>query len=292
MVVGADISPLDGADEGSVPNTLHDALMAQLDQLGEAKVVAQHAAVLGHDFSLPLLTAAINRDASELATALRRLIAARIVIEHPADPRLFGFRHALLRDIAYRSLLRRNRRQIHLRAAAALAEGQAAGEDATDDLIARHYSLGGNYAESVRFRQRGANAAISRSAHEEALAMLRAAEADLRNLKGGQWAAVELEVVLAQAVALRSLRGYAAPEVEERLLRARELCIACGDTKNRFNVEWGLFQCTLVQRDIEGARRLAAGLFEHAERHPDRPLVDAWLASGMVAQIAAEYADV
>ena len=212
------------------------------------------------------------------------------MIEHPDGTGLFGFRHALLRDIAYRSLLRRNRRQIHLRAAAALAERQAAGEGATDDLIARHYSLGENYADAVRFRQHGANAAIARSAHEEALAILHAVAGDLRKLKGGQWVAVELEVVLAQAVALRSLRGYAAPEVEERLLRGRELCIACGDTKNRFNVEWGLFQCTLVQRDITGAQRLADDLFEHAERHPDRPLVDAWLASGMAAQVSANYA--
>ncbi|MGH7153930.1 MAG: ATP-binding protein, partial [Acetobacteraceae bacterium] len=292
VVAGADPSPLEGADESSVPNTLHDALMAQLDQLGEAKAVAQHAAVLGHDFSLPLLTATADRNADELIDALRRLIAARIVIEHPAGSGLFGFRHALLRDIAYRSLLRRNRRQIHLRAAAALAERQASGEGATDDLIARHYSRGENYADAVRFRLHAANAAIARSAHEEAVAMLRAAAGDLRKLKGGgQWAAVELEVVLAQAVALRSLRGYAAPEVEERLLRARELCITCGDTRNRFNVEWGLFQCTLVQSDIAGAQRLAEALFEHAERHPDRPLVDAWLANGMVAQVAAEYTE-
>jgi class 3 adenylate cyclase len=289
VVVGADLSPADSA-ESSVPNTLQDALMAQLDQLGDAKAVAQHAAVLGHDFSLPLLAAAANRDASDLVGALRRLIAARIVVEHVADLGLFGFRHALLRDIAYRSLLRRDRRQIHLRAAAALAERQAAGEDATDDLIARHYSLGENYADAVRFRQQGATAAIARSAHEEALAVLHAATDDLRKLTGGQWVTVELEIVLAQAVALRSLRGYAAPEVEERLLQARELCIAGGDTKNRFNVEWGLFQCTLVQRDIARAQRLAEGLFEHAECHPNRPLVDAWLAGGMVAQVSAEYA--
>ena len=156
VVVGADLSPADGADESSVPNTLQDALMAQLDQLGDAKAVAQHAAVLGHDFSLPLLAVAADRDASELVGALRRLIAARIVVEHVTGLGLFGFRHALLRDIAYRSLLRRNRRQIHLRAAAALAERQAAGEGATDDLIARHYSLGENYADAVRFRQQGA----------------------------------------------------------------------------------------------------------------------------------------
>jgi tetratricopeptide (TPR) repeat protein len=244
--------------------------------------------VLGHDFSLPLLTAATNRGADELAAGLRRLIAARIVIELPASPGLFGFRHALLRDIAYRSLLRRSRRQMHLRTAVILTrQGGGLG----DDLIARHYSLGENYAEAVRLWQRGANAALARSAHEEALAMLRAAASDLRKLKGAQWTAVELEIVLAEAVALRSLRGYAASEVEQRLLRARQLCIACGDTKNRFNVEWGLFQCTFVQRDIVGARRLAEGLFEHAERHPDRPLVDAWLANGMVAQVAPDYAE-
>jgi len=289
VVSGADPSPADGADESSVPTTLHDALMAQLDRLGEAKVVAQHAAVLGQHFSLPLLAAVTGRAADRLAGALRQLVAARIVVEHPADPDLFGFRHALLRDIGYRSLLRRHRRQIHLRAAAALAERKGAGEGATDDFIAHHYSLGENYADAVLFRLRGANASIARSAHEEALAMLRAAANDLSKLKGGQWAAVELEVVRAQAVALRSLRGYAAPEVEERLLRARELCIACGDTKNRFNVEWGLFQCTLVQRDMAGAQRLAEGLFEHANRHPDRPMVDAWLARGMVAQVTFDF---
>ena len=147
-----------------VPGTLHDALMAQLDQLGEAKAVAQHAAVLGHDFSLPLLTAVADRDAGGLVGALRRLIAARIVVEHPTGPGMFGFRHALLRDIAYRSLLRRNRRRIHLRAAEALAERQGAGEGATADLIARHYSLGENYADAVRFRLQGANAAIAPNA--------------------------------------------------------------------------------------------------------------------------------
>jgi len=77
--------------------------------------------------------------------------------------------------------------------------------------------------------------------------------------------------------------------VEERLRRARELCIACADSSNRFNVEWGLFQCTIVKRDIEGARQLASDLFDHAERHPDRPLVDAFLANGMVALNAGDF---
>jgi hypothetical protein len=96
-------------------------------------------------------------------------------------------------------------------------------------------------------------------------------------------------LVFAQAVALRSLRGYSAPEVEERLLEARELCSMCADNIDRFNVEWALFQCTIVKRDIEAAGQLAAGLFEHAKRHPDVPLVDAYLANGMVAVNAGEF---
>jgi tetratricopeptide (TPR) repeat protein len=119
--------------------------------------------------------------------------------------------------------------------------------------------------------------------------MLQAALADLRKLRGSRPLALELDLVLAQAMALRSIRGYSAPEVEEGLIKARELCVACADTTSRFNVEWGLFQCTIVKGDIAGAHRLAAGLFRHAERHPDQPFVDAYLANGMVAHLFGDF---
>jgi tetratricopeptide (TPR) repeat protein len=231
-----------------------------------------------------------NKPIEDLLPDLHSLINSKIVMQAGATSDIYRFKHALLRDISYRSLLRKVRRQIHLSVAGELANPTTMAIDATDDLIAQHYSRGTAYSEAIQFWQKGAKAAIARSAHEEALAMLHAARMDLRRLPAAEWrSAVELDLVFAQAVALRSLRGYSAPEVEERLLEARELCSMCADDSNRFNVEWALFQCTIVKRDIEAARQLAAGLFEHAKRHPDVPLVDAYLANGMVAVNAGEF---
>jgi class 3 adenylate cyclase/predicted negative regulator of RcsB-dependent stress response len=273
----------EGDQTGTVPNTITDALMAQLDQLGQAKEVAQHASAIGQEFSPGLLAKIATKSLDELAPELNRLIDSKIVVQSATTSNVYRFRHALIRDISYRSLLRRNRRQIHLRIASELAQPAAEAGGATNDLIAQHYSLGESHLEAIRYWQKGAKDAIARSAHEEALGMLHAALADLRKMRGSRPVVLELDLVLAQATALRSLRGYSAPEVEEGLVKARELCVACADTSNRFNIEWGLFQCTLVKGDIAGARQLAVGLFEHAERHPDRPLVDAHLANGMAA---------
>jgi class 3 adenylate cyclase/tetratricopeptide (TPR) repeat protein len=273
----------------AVPDTLRDALMAQLDRLGHIKEVVQHGSVIGHEFSLNLLAKILERPSADLYRDLRLLISSKILIKGDSASDTYCFRHALLRDTSYRSLLRKTRRHIHLRVAGELTGPPSEIVDASDDLIAQHYSRGEAYPEAVVFWQRGAKAAIARSAHQEALAMLHSALADLRRLRGPEWRAVELDLVITQAIALRSLRGYSAPEVEERLLKARELCLACGDSINRFNVEWGLFQCTIVKRNLVAARKLAADLFDHARRHPNLPLVDANLANGMVALNAGEF---
>ena len=285
VVNGIDFLPTRGESDlpGAVPNTISDALMAQLDQLGHAKEVAQHASVIGQEFSVGLLAKIATKSLDELVPELDRLIKSRIVVQNASTSDVYRFKHALIRDISYRSLLRKSRRQIHLRIAGAFAQRAAEAADATDDLIAQHYSLGEAYLEAIRFWQKGAKDAIARSAHEEALGMLEAALADFRKLRSPESPVLELDLVLAQAMALRSIRGYSAPEVEERLIRARELCAACGDSSNWFNVEWGLFQCTIVKGDIVAARQLAASLFGRAELHPSQPLVDAYLASGMVS---------
>jgi predicted ATPase len=113
--------------------------------------------------------------------------------------------------------------------------------------------------------------------------MLQAALACLRRIRGARRADLELDLVLAKATVLRSLNGYSAPEVEELLGEARQLCIETGDVVSRFNVEWGLFQCMIVKGDMPEAQRLTDSLHAHAERHPERPVIDAHLASGMAA---------
>jgi predicted ATPase/class 3 adenylate cyclase len=273
----------------SVPHTISDALMARLDQLGRAKEIAQYAAVIGQEFSVGLLARVTTTSPSEMIPYLNSLIESGIVAPSDAAPDVYRFRHALIRDIAYHSLLNRTRRRIHVRIASELAQPSAEVAAATDDLIAQHYSLGGAHRQALTHWRRGATDAIARSAHEEALGMLDSAFDDFRRLRGGELSAVELELVLAQAMALRSIRGYSAIEVKERLLRARDLCGTTGSDDQLFNVEWGLFQHNIVRTDIDEARRIAARLLELAEPHPNGLLVDACLANGMVAFAFGEF---
>jgi class 3 adenylate cyclase len=277
---------------GGMPNTISDALMAQLDQLGLAKEVAQHASVIGHEFHLSLLAKIMARSLDELVLVLNELVDSRIVVRRTTSPDSYWFKHALIHEISYRSLLRKNRREIHRRVALELSRHPAETGTVSDDLIAQHYSLGESHLEAIRFWRRGAGEAIARSANEEAIAMLQSALSELEKLAGAERPALELDLVLTQAMALRSIRGYSSIEVEQRLARARVLCMACGDFSNRFSVEWGLFQCTIVKGDVDGARAFAADLLEHAkhaEHDPGQSLIDAHLANGMVAFNAGEF---
>jgi len=279
----------EAARSGAVPNTISDALMAQLDRLGFAKEVAQHASVIGPEFSMSLLARIMGRSLDELMPMLTSLIDSRIVVRGSSSPDGYWFKHALIRDISYRSLLRKNRRQIHLAVARELSRHSAEIIEVSDDLIAQHYSLGAAPLEAIKFWRRGAGAAIARSANEEAIAMLRSALGELEKLGGTADPELELDLVLTQAMALRSVRGYSAPEVERQLARARVLCTVCGDLGNRFSVDWGLFQCTFIKGDIDGARALAAELEVHAAHVPGEPLVDAYLAKGQVAFTTGEF---
>jgi tetratricopeptide (TPR) repeat protein len=211
------------------------------------------------------------------------------VVRGSSSPDGYWFKHALIRDVAYRSLLRMDRRQIHRAVARELARHPNETVAASDDLIARHYARGSEPREAIRFWRRAAGQAIARSANEEAIAILQLALDELDKLREPEQPAVELDLVLSQAMALRSVRGYSAPEVEQRLKRAHALCDVCGSFDDRFSVEWGLFQCTFVKGDIEGARAFAAGLLSHAGQDAGPRLIDAHLANGMVAFNAGQF---
>ena len=273
----------------AVPHTISGALMARLDQLGRAKEIAQHAAVIGTEFSLGLLTRITTNSTDELVPHLNSLVDSGIVAPSDAVADIYQFRHALIRDIAYHSLLNRTRRDIHLKIATELAHPSPEVAGTSDDVVAQHYSLGGAHREAVDFWKRGATGAVERSAHEEALGMLDSAFDDFRRLRGEGLPALELDLVLTQTMALRWLRGYPSAEFRERLMRARDLCQITGTDEKKFNVEWGLFQYNIVRADFEEARRIASSLHELAECHPDRPVVDAYLANGMVAYTFGEF---
>ena len=218
----------------AVPHTLSDALMAQLDRLGFAKEVAQHASVIGPEFNPELLASIMSRSLPDLSPMLTRLVDSPIVVRSGMTFDGYRFRHALIREIAYRSLLRKNRRTIHLGVARELGNHPQETGAPSDDLVAQHYSLGGAPLEAIEHWRRGAGKAIARSANEEAIAMLQSALAALEEVRNTASPDLELDLVLTHAMALRSVRGYSAVEVEQQLARAYALCTASGDLGKRF----------------------------------------------------------
>jgi predicted ATPase len=136
----------------AVPASLHASLMARLDRLGPAKEVAQIGAAIGREFSHPLLTAVTRKPEAELGSALYRLIDAGLLFRQGVPPHAsYLFKHALVQDAAYGTLLREPRRALHARIAETL-EGQFADiAESQPELLARHYTEAGLIEKAVSF---------------------------------------------------------------------------------------------------------------------------------------------
>ncbi len=275
----------------AIPTSLHASLMARLDRMTPVRHVAQIGAAIGREFSYALLRTVSGLADTELRTALDRLVGAELVFQRGAPPdSIYSFKHALVQDAAHSSLLRGFRQQLHARIGDALETQFPDLTDNQPELLAQHYAEAGLVEKSISYWAKAGRRSAARSAMAEAAAQFQKGLDQLAVLPdNGQRQQQELELVLTRTMALRSVRGYSAPEVEEGLTRARALSAVCGDFANRFSVEWGLFQCVLVKGDLERARALAAALIELAKHETGPALVDAHLANGMAAFNAGEF---
>jgi predicted ATPase len=159
----------------AVPAALHAPLMARLDRLGQtAKEIAQIAAAIGREFSYELLAPVAERAEAELQEALGRLGEAGLVFSRGVPPHAtYLFKHALVRDAAYGSLLRRRREELHAGIAAVLEAEFAQAVAAEPELLARHLTEAGLFEKAVRWWQRAGERATERSANLEAIAHLK-----------------------------------------------------------------------------------------------------------------------
>jgi class 3 adenylate cyclase/tetratricopeptide (TPR) repeat protein len=268
----------------TLPNSLRGSLMARLDRVGLAKEVAQHAAVIGREFSVSLLAKLSPLPRDRLYDGIKSLVSANIIRGDGAarDP-VYQFKHALIQDAAYHSLLRRRRRELHLSFAERLEAEKSYLPGVTDDLIGTHYARAGAPRQAIAAWRRAARTAFHVSAQHEAANLLRLALRRLAELPDDRERLIlELELTMELASALGTVSGYAAPEAESQYARARELCVELGEKSVRFNVEFGLMFSVFVKGDLERASGIAKELFEHAEYHPNQPYVDAFLANGMI----------
>jgi len=245
-----------------IPSTLYDSLMSRLDRLGSAKHLAQLAAVLGRDFRpevLAALAAADGAGAASLREDLSRLVASGLVREPSDDgPPSYSFRHALIRDAAYASLLRRERQEQHRRVAGILRDRFAAFAAEQPHVVAAHWEEGGEPILALGQWQAAGLASLARANNREAIAYLSRALKLVEELPEGQdRMRRELPLRLAIAPAFMAINGWASGEVERSCRRALGLAELLPDPSAVLPALWGLWSVFLVRGDTESALETA-----------------------------------
>ena len=277
----------------AIPATLQDALMARLDRLAAVKAVAQLGAVLGREFAYALLRAVAPLDEASLQQALARLVEAELLYQRGLPPQMtYVFKHALIQEAAYQSLLKSTRQQVHQQVAQALAAQFPETVATQPELVAQHYTEAGCTAQAIPYWQAAGQQALQRSANPEAVQHLTTGLALLATLPDTPARAQqELDLQLALGSALIATRGYAAPEVEQTYARARALCQQVGDTPQLFPALQGLCQFYYGQGALSTARGLGEQLYRLAQRETvSTHLLEAHDALGSTLFYLGDYA--
>ena len=258
----------------AIPDTLQDALMARLDQLNRAKEVAQLGAVLGREFAYELLQAIAPQDEDTLQAGLAQLVAAELLYQRGRPPRArYLFKHALIQDAAYASLLKSTRQQVHQQIAQVLEAQFPALVETQPELVAQHYTAAGCTEQAVVYWQRAGQQASDRSAHLEAISHVTTGIELLKTLpETPEHTQHALTLHIALGAALLMTKGQAAPEVEQAYTQARALCQQVGETPELVPVLFGLWRFYLVRPQLHTARELGETLLRLAQQAHDPAL--------------------
>lgn len=217
-------------DELHVPRTLQDSLTARLDRLGSARAVAQVASVLGREFDVATLGNVAEMESERLMSELARLCDAGLLMRDEAEGR-YSFKHALLCEAAYTTLLKRVRRRLHARTAAAVLEMHPELAEARPELIAHHLTEAADPLAAIGFWRSAAQRAMDRSAFAEASHHVRRGLQLIEELEEGpERDEAELALQLVAGAVFVPTAGYAGSEVERAYVRAFELCGKLGES--------------------------------------------------------------
>ena len=258
-----------------------------------AKEVAQLGAVLGREFAYELLQAIAPQDEDTLQAGLAQLVAAELLYQRGRPPRArYIFKHALIQDAAYASLLKSTRQQVHQQIAQVLEARFPALVETQPELVAQHYTAAGCTEQAVVYWQRAGQQASDRSANLEAISHLTTGIELLKTLpETPERTQHALTLHIALGAALQMTKGHAAPEVEHAYTQARALCQQVGETPELVPVLFGLWRFYLVRSQLHTARELGETLLRLAQRADDPALAviahyalgATWLLSWRVA---------
>jgi len=274
----------------AIPSTLRDSLMARLDRLAPVKEVAQIASVIGRDFEHRLLSAVVDQPEPDVIAALDRLAEAELIFRRGSPPdATYTFKHALVQDAAYGSLLKSSRQRIHGKIATTLEADFPQVADAEPETLAKHFSEAGLADKAISFWRRASERAAERSALEEATA--HAAKAlELLQQQPESESALRLEITLDRAFMFMVAKGWGAPETDEAFKRARELCDRVGDRSHLAHVLWGEYTVHLLRGELDRASEKTEEMLAEAQGVNDaKALMMAHRSAGTPALHAGRF---
>jgi class 3 adenylate cyclase len=260
----------------AIPSSLQDSLMARLDRLASAKEVAQLAATIGRGFSHALLAAASSLGETEIADVLDKLVDSGLVYRRGLAPHAdYEFKHALVRDAAYESLLKSTRQQHHRRIAEVLAEQFPAITETETEVLAHHFTEAEDFPRAAESWFEAGRQAQFQSATQEAIAhYLQAIELIGKLTDQDVYAVLELDCYLGLgALGMLQRRGPEGPKLSAYYARAAELSDKIGDDRTSYTVKWGKWYVEHLGGHAEAAAQTADELVELGLRQNDRGLL-------------------
>ena len=252
----------------AIPSSLQASLVARLDRLAPVKDVAQIGAVLGREFSYELLAAVAHHTDDQLQRALDQLVGAGLVFRRGLSPRpSFIFKHALVQDAAYSTLLRSRRQELHARIARVIEHRFPERAEEEPEILAHHYTQAGLADQAASYLAQAGRRALDRSAMVEVASLITKALALIAELpESAERARRELDLQTALGRALTATMGYAATETGEAYARARRLCENLGDTTTLLRVGYGQYLYHLIRAETDECQKVAGEILSFAEK--------------------------
>jgi len=268
-----------------IPETLQDSLMARLDRAPRLREVAQLGSVLGREFAYDMISALARIEEQMLQSGLGQLVVDELLYQRGRPPRSrYLFKHALIQDAAYQSLLKRTRQQYHQQAAKLLEDRFPEVASTQPEMVAHHYTEANCPAQAIPYWHKAGTAAASRSANLEAIDQFRRGLALVEALPDlRERAECELDLQMALGAALVATKSFSHSDIGRAYARAWELCRQVEDHSREFTALRGLWLYHLNLSEMEKSQHFAEEQLRVAERLDDAArLVGAHLALGLV----------
>jgi len=255
----------------AIPATLRDSLMARLDRYLPVREIAQIGAAIGREFSYELISAVAPRSKAELDEALAQLTDSGLASKRGTmSEAVYTFKHALVRDTAYDSLLKSRRQELHRKIARVIEERFPGTKDTEPELLAHHYTEAGMLQEAVGYWAKAGQRAVDGSAYQEALGHLTTGLALLPSLPPSvECNKQELRLQTARAAAMQATQGFGGQETGRAYSRAREICKELADAPEIFPVLHGVFLFHMLRGDIQRGHDTATECLQRAQVQDD-----------------------